>query len=848
MTLVARHGALSDIGLHRKTNEDTFVVRPPLYAVCDGMGGANAGEVASGLAAETLAAEVAKGTPVHAAAEAANAAVYRRAHDNVEQTGMGTTLTAFVLEGSTARFAHIGDSRAYLLRDGALRQVSDDHSLVGEMVRDGRLTEEEAAVHPHRSILSRALGTEPHARIDEFTEEVLPGDVLLLCSDGLSGPVPADAIKLALTRSDPQAAAERLILEARKQGGPDNITAVVVHIDEGPHRVQDGSEETTLVQPADPEADVATGELPFVIAAPDPEAPAGDAADALAAQAAALRAGDEGHAGAGARRRRGPPPQALGAPARRRRGAARAARRGAGGRRVLPQHPLLHRRRRRDRHHLQRRAGQGRPRAAARRLPAQLRQLRLALAVRQDPRRRAAGARPPGRARPRLHARDVQVSRRNLELVFLVLAGAVSTMAYVSVYAGRFREINRVSIIYGLVFVGIFVLLHLLERIFLPQADPFLLPITALLAAIGLTEIFRIKPSLALVQGQWLLVGAGLFVLTVLVVRDHMKLDHYRYLIGAVGLALLVVTIVLGTTINGAKLWIHAFGFSIQPSEFAKLAIVIFLAGYLDDKKVMLSVPQRHVLGVPVPAFKYFGPLLVMWVLSLAMLVFMKDFGMALLFMSIFVGLMYMATARVVYVVAGVGLFAAAGAIAVYIVPHVQDRFAIWLDPWKDSLGSGYQLLQSLFTIADGGIVGAGFGRGYLLYPDRTPVVPDLQTDFIFAAIANEMGLLGAAGVILVFLLFVWRGFRIAVYAPDGFSKLLAAGLATAFALQTFIIIGGVTRLIPLTGITLPFVSYGGSSITANLMLVALLLMVSNRTNIIRGGTDLERRKLAERG
>ena len=309
MTLVARHGALSDIGLHRKTNEDTFVVRPPLYAVCDGMGGANAGEVASGLAAETLAAEVAEGTPVHAAAEAANAAVFRRAHDNLEQTGMGTTLTAFVLEGGTARFAHIGDSRAYLLRDGALRQVSDDHSLVGEMVRDGRLTAEEAAVHPHRSILSRALGTEPQARIDEFTEEILPGDVLLLCSDGLSGPVPADAIKLALTRSDPQAAAERLILEARKQGGPDNITAVVVRIDEGPHRAEDGSEETTLVQPADPESDVATGELPFVVAGPEPEEPGDDAADALAAQAAALRAEDEGRpapgpAADGARRRR----------------------------------------------------------------------------------------------------------------------------------------------------------------------------------------------------------------------------------------------------------------------------------------------------------------------------------------------------------------------------------------------------------------------------------------------------------------------------------------------------------------------------------------------------------------
>jgi len=440
------------------------------------------------------------------------------------------------------------------------------------------------------------------------------------------------------------------------------------------------------------------------------------------------------------------------------------------------------------------------------------------------------------------------VSRRNVELLLLVLAGAVSTMAYVSVYAGRFREISRVSIVYGLIFVAIFLALHVVVRFMLSQADPVLLPVTALLAALGLTEIFRIRPSLALTQGQWLLVGAALFVLTVFLVRDPMRLDRYRYIWGAVGLALLVVTIVVGTTVNGAKLWIHAFGFSIQPAEFAKLAIVIFLAGYLNDKKVQLSVPTRHVLGVPVPAVKYFGPLLVMWVLSLAMLVFMKDFGTALLFMSVFVALMYMATTRIAYVVLGGGLFAAAAALAVAVVPHVGGRFSVWLDPWPYAATTGYQLLQSLFTLADGGVLGAGFGRGFLLYADRQPVVPDLQTDFIFTAIGNEMGLLGAVGVILLYLVFTWRGFRIAVWAPDGFSKLLAAGLATAFGLQTFIIIGGVSRLIPLTGITLPFVSYGGSSITANLILVALLLLVSHRTNVVREGTDLERRRLAERG
>ncbi len=594
MTLVARHGALTDIGLHRKTNEDTFVVRPPLYGVCDGMGGANAGEVASGLAAETLAAGVAAGRPLLEAAEAANAAVFQRANDDVEQTGMGTTLTAFVLDGRTAHFVHIGDSRAYLLRDGALDQVSDDHSLVGEMVRDGRLTEEEAAVHPHRSILSRALGTEGRARIDEFSVDLLPGDVLLLCSDGLSGPVAADAIRLALTRSDPQAAAERLVLEARRQGGPDNITAVVVRVDEAIAAGED--DEDTLVAVAGDEPGADTEDLPVVAADQEDDGEAGgDAADALAATAATLYAEEAGRRACRTRRvgraGRGPPP-ALRAPPGRGRGRPRAAHGGRRGRRVLPQHRLLHRCRRRPPRHLQRRAGRDRADPAARRVPAQRRRLRLAVAGGAHAGRRAGAPRQGQRPRRLRSARDVAMSRRNLELVFLVLAGAVSTMAYVSVYAGRFREINSVSIVYGLIFVGIFLLLHVVERLFLPQADSFLLPITALLAAVGLTEIFRIRPALALTQGQWLLVGAGLFVLTVVLVRDHMKLDRYRYLIGAVGLVLLVATIVAGTTVNGAKLWIHAFGFSIQPSEFAKLAIVIFLAGYLDDKKVLLSVPH----------------------------------------------------------------------------------------------------------------------------------------------------------------------------------------------------------------------------------------------------------------
>ena len=440
------------------------------------------------------------------------------------------------------------------------------------------------------------------------------------------------------------------------------------------------------------------------------------------------------------------------------------------------------------------------------------------------------------------------MSRRNRELLFLSVAGLIAAAAYVSVYAGRFREIGRWSIIYAALYVAIFVILHVVVRLRLPQADPYLLPSAALLTALGLAEIYRISPSLALLQARWLVVGAAVFVATVLIVRDHARLAGYRYLIGAVGLLLLLGTIVFGTEVNGARLWIRFLGLSFQPSEFAKIAIVVFLAAYLNDKKEMLSMPTTRVLGLSLPAAKYFGPLVLMWAVSLALLVFMKDFGMSLLLLAIFIALIYMATSRAVYVAAGLVLFAGGAALAFQLVGHVQERFEIWIDPWSHASTGGYQLLQSLFTIADGGLAGTGLGRGFLLYGSGRPVVPDLPTDFIFAAIANELGLLGAVGLVLCYLLFCWRGFHVAIWAPDGFSKLLAAGLSAALALQTFIIIGGVTRLIPLTGITLPFVSYGGSSLLANLMLVALLLMVSHRTNVVLAGTDTERLHLAEAG
>ena len=250
-------------------------------------------------------------------------------------------------------------------------------------------------------------------------------------------------------------------------------------------------------------------------------------------------------------------------------------------------------------------------------------------------------------------------------------------------------------------------------------------------------------------------------------------------------------------------------------------------------------MPTGKLLGMPAPRIRYFGPLILMWALSILLLVFMRDFGMSLLLLTIFIALIYMATSRLIYAVAGMALFAVGAFLTYQFVPHVQDRVAIWIDPWATADTTGYQVLQSLFTMADGGVLGQGIGRGFLLFPDGQPVVPFMQTDFIFSALANELGTLGAIGVILCYLLFCWRGFHIAVRATDGFTKLLAAGLSTAFAMQTFIIIGGVTRLIPLTGITLPFVSYGGSSLLANLMLMALLLMVSQKSQAVREAAPL---------
>ncbi len=380
--------------------------------------------------------------------------------------------------------------------------------------------------------------------------------------------------------------------------------------------------------------------------------------------------------------------------------------------------------------------------------------------------------------------------------------------------------------------MALFLVAHGVLRLRLPYADPFLLPLGGLLAALGLTMIYRIDPELAFRQGLWVVVGVAVFSALVLLLKDYRALDNVKYILGVSAIALLMLPALprIGRTINGATLWVDfPGGLVFQPGELAKVLFVVFLAGYLRDNREMLSYGAAGQGRLPSP--KHLGPLLLIWGGAMLVLFQTRDLGGALLFFAIFLVMLYTATARWSFVAVGLTLFLA-GAYALYhVIPHVQSRVQSWLDPWADPEGASYQLVQSLYAISSGGVFGSGLGNGVLLSPQGNSYIPYLETDFIFSAIAQELGLAGAAGVILLYLIFAYRGLRISMLASDGFSKLLAAGLTAAVSIQAFIIIGGVVGLIPLTGITLPFVSYGGSSIVANFVILALLLMVSDHVN-----------------
>jgi cell division protein FtsW (lipid II flippase) len=338
--------------------------------------------------------------------------------------------------------------------------------------------------------------------------------------------------------------------------------------------------------------------------------------------------------------------------------------------------------------------------------------------------------------------------------------------------------------------------------------------------------IYRLDVKLADNQLGWLMVGLVAFAVTLVVVRDHRALQRYTYTLGLLGIAFLLLPIApgVGATINGARLWVHVGGLTFQPSEIGKVLIVVFLASYLDQKKELLAVATRRIGPISLPEPRYLGPLVVAWFVSLFVLFFEKDLGSSLLFFAIFVLMLWAATARSSYLVLGLVLFVVGAVIGYLAFAHVQDRVLIWrhaLEP-RYVHDKGYQLAQGQFAMATGGIGGTGLGKGH---PALIPAAP---TDFIFAAIGEELGLFGTTAVLLLYVALVGRALRIALSREDGFGQLLATGLATAVAVQTFIIVGGVTRLIPLTGITLPFVSYGGSSVVANFVLLAILIRVSS--------------------
>jgi cell division protein FtsW (lipid II flippase) len=416
------------------------------------------------------------------------------------------------------------------------------------------------------------------------------------------------------------------------------------------------------------------------------------------------------------------------------------------------------------------------------------------------------------------------MSLRNRELANLVVVGTLVGFGFASVYIARQEVVNSASLSYGLFFLGLYIAAHVIARVTVPNADPYLLPMAGLMTGIGVTEIYRLDEDDAFRQGLWIVIGLAAFAATLFLLRgDFRKLERYKYLLGlsAIGLLLLPAMPFLGKTVNGARLWVHVGPLHFQPGELAKILLIVFLAGYLREKREVLAQFR----------LKDLGPLFLIWGCAMLVLVVTNDLGGGLLYFGIFLAMLYVATAQAWFVIAG-GVLFVGGAAALYtVIPRVEERVQIWLDPWEDPFGKGYQTIQSLYSIANGGFGGAGFGEGTFTDADGNWLIPYLNTDFIYSALAQELGVIGISGFLLAYMLFAARGFRIALLAQDGFSKLLAVGLTFAFTLQAFIIIGGIVRLIPLTGITLPFVSYGGSSIVANFVLLAGLLLVSNRAN-----------------
>jgi len=427
---------------------------------------------------------------------------------------------------------------------------------------------------------------------------------------------------------------------------------------------------------------------------------------------------------------------------------------------------------------------------------------------------------------------------RNRELFALIPASLLLSAGFAAVFIQRSDQLSTVSLVYGGVFLGLCVVGHIFIRITLPYADPYIYPLVAVLACFGLVMVYRIYgTTFARQQAQWFVLGLILFAGTVLVFRDYRKLESYKYLIVIGSLVLLALPRVPGLEdpVNGAYLEIHIGSVVFQPTEFAKVGLVIFLASYLRDHRQALA-SGRKILGYRVPPLKHLGPLLLLWGAAMVALIVLHDIGSSLMFYGGLLAILYVATDRISFVIVGMVAFAAGAYYLGTHIPHIDSRVQDWLHTYSSAIytanGGSYQIANGTFAMAAGGLFGQGFGQALLTVPGSHPAValiPVPGTDMIYAVITSELGLFGAAALLVVYLLLVARGFKAAIFARDSFSKLLATGLSAVLAIQVFVIVGGVTRVIPFTGVTLPFVSYGGSSILANFVLVALLLLVSDR-------------------
>lgn len=415
-------------------------------------------------------------------------------------------------------------------------------------------------------------------------------------------------------------------------------------------------------------------------------------------------------------------------------------------------------------------------------------------------------------------------SRRNRELRLLLVAIFISWVAFFTAYIVKPKIPVTFAVGAALLFGVLYLFAHVVIRIYAPHSDPIILPLITLLTGLGLIMIYRLSLRLATFQFVWVAVGILTLTSVLILLKNYRILEEYKYSLGLIGLLLLVSTLRLGRGFFEPNLWLEIGPLSFQPSEIAKILIVIFFAAYLQEKRELLSVFTKKVGGISVPEMKHLGPLLTFWAISIGLLVVQKDLGASFLFFGLFLGMLYIATGRGTYVGIGSVLFLTGAAAASRIFVHVGARIQTWLNPWQDVAGRSYQLVQSLFAIASGGVWGSGLGRGF------PTLIPAVATDFIFSAFSEEIGLLGVVSLIALYLVIVARGFKISLKTADEFGKLLSAGLTIVFALQTFIIIGGVTRVVPLTGITLPFMSYGGSSILANFILMGLLMVVSHQS------------------